>query len=189
MTKRELRAAARARLAEMDPQERARASSIVAARTAQLAAVSEARVLLLYASLPTEVDTDPIADEARARGAIVTYPRCLAASREMKIHRVDAPQGLRDGGAYGIREPSLDCPVLGLEEIDLALVPGLAWDRQGHRLGRGAGYYDRLFADPAWRGLRVGLFFAAQEVPSVPVDPWDARLHAVVTEHEIWRPA
>jgi 5-formyltetrahydrofolate cyclo-ligase len=66
-------------------------------------------------------------------------------------------------------------------------VPGLAWDRAGRRLGRGAGYYDRLFADPAWRGFRCGLFFAAAEAPALPADPWDRPLDAVVTGREIVR--
>jgi 5-formyltetrahydrofolate cyclo-ligase len=74
-----------------------------------------------------------------------------------------------------------------VEEVDAALVPGLGWDRSGGRIGRGAGYYDRLFADPEWRGFRCGLFFAAQEADVLPTDPWDAPLDAVVTEREVWR--
>lgn len=54
-------------------------------------------------------------------------------------------------------------------------------------LGRGAGYYDRLLAHPEWRGFRCGLFFAAQETPSVPHEPWDIRLDAIVTEREVVR--
>jgi 5-formyltetrahydrofolate cyclo-ligase len=74
-----------------------------------------------------------------------------------------------------------------VEEVDLAFIPGLAWDRGGHRLGRGAGFYDRLLGDPRWRGFRCGLFFAAQEVPRIPFDPWDAQLDAIITEAETWR--
>jgi 5-formyltetrahydrofolate cyclo-ligase len=66
--------------------------------------------------------------------------------------------------------------------VDAALVPGLAWDRDGRRLGRGAGYYDRLLASPGWRAFRCGVFFAGQEVARVPVEAWDVRLDAVVTE-------
>jgi len=72
-------------------------------------------------------------------------------------------------------------------EIEAVLVPGLAWDRRGGRLGRGAGYYDRLFAHEAWRGFRCGVFFGFQEVPAVPTEPWDVPLHAVVTDREVWR--
>lgn len=189
MTKDELRTEARARLRSLSPGERARASREIAERVLSMPEIADARVLLLYASLLTEVATDEIAAAARARGAVVTYPRCLAETREMVIHQVDELDALREGGSYGIREPALECPIVRLEEIDAALVPGLAWDRTGGRLGRGAGYYDRLFERRAWRGARIGLFFAHQEVPAVPVDPWDARLHAIVTENETWRVA
>jgi 5-formyltetrahydrofolate cyclo-ligase len=79
--------------------------------------------------------------------------------------------------------------VVGESEVDVALMPGLAWDRAGNRLGRGAGYYDRLLAHPDWRAFRCGLFFATQEFPALPADPWDQPLQAVVTEREIIRTA
>jgi 5-formyltetrahydrofolate cyclo-ligase len=77
--------------------------------------------------------------------------------------------------------------VVDVHEVDVALVPGLAWDRRGARLGRGAGYYDRLFLRPSWRGFRCGLFFAAQEFDRLPANRMDAPLDAVVTEREIVR--
>ncbi|HEX5727257.1 MAG TPA: 5-formyltetrahydrofolate cyclo-ligase, partial [Longimicrobiaceae bacterium] len=120
------------------------------------------------------------------RGVEVAYPRVLPDRRVLALHCVEGPERLRPG-AYGIREPDEACRLVSPEEVDAVLVPGLAWDRAGQRLGRGAGYYDRLFADPAWRGFRCGLFFAAQEVEAIPADPWDAPLQAVVTEREVWR--
>jgi 5-formyltetrahydrofolate cyclo-ligase len=91
-------------------------------------------------------------------------------------------------GNYGIREPDpARCQEVGPAEIDATLVPGLAWDRRGTRLGRGAGYYDRMFARPDWRGFRCGIFFALQEMEEIPADPWDQPLQAVVTEREVWR--
>ncbi|HEX6039255.1 5-formyltetrahydrofolate cyclo-ligase, partial [Longimicrobium sp.] len=127
-----------------------------------------------------------IADEARRRGIVLVYPRTLA-DRTMTLHTVPSADGLR-AGRYGIREPDVDaCPARRIEDVDAALIPGLAWDRAGHRLGRGAGYYDRMLADPGWRGFRCGLFFAAQETSSVPHDAWDVPLHAIVTEREVVR--
>jgi 5-formyltetrahydrofolate cyclo-ligase len=180
---------ARARLREMDDAARARASAEIARLVWTVPQVASARTLLLFASLPGEVETAAIAAEAARRGIVVTYPRCLPETREMALHAVGAPAELVPG-AYGIREPdAFACPLVSAAEVDAALVPGLAWDRAGRRLGRGAGYYDRLFALPDWRGFRGGLFFAAQELPAVPADPWDAPLHAVVTEREVWTPA
>lgn len=187
MTKRQARDDARRVLRALPAQERRAAAEAVARAVWSVPEIAAARSLLLYASLAEEVETDAIAREALRRGVVITYPRCLPETRGMALHRLGHLAELREGGSYGIREPDPACPLLAVEEIDVALVPGLAWDRAGGRLGRGAGYYDRLFSDPRWRGFRCGLFFAVQEVPRVPTDPWDARLHAVVTEREVVR--
>ena len=187
MTKEEVRRELRARLRALPPEARERAGREVESRVWTLPEVADARVLLLYASLPAEVPTDAVAREALRRGITVVYPRCVTGTREMTLHALERLEALKEG-SYGIREPDeTSCPLVSVEEVDAALVPGLGWDRRGGRIGRGAGYYDRLFADPGWRGFRCGLFFAAQEVPAIPIDPWDAPLDAVVTEREIVR--
>jgi 5-formyltetrahydrofolate cyclo-ligase len=181
VTKAALRREAVAALRALDPAARARASAVLAAHLWTLPEVAGARTLLLFASTAEEPDTDRIADEARRRGIAVLYPRCLP-ERALALHAVAAPGALR-AGRYGIREPDGDaCPVTDVGEVDAALIPGVAFDRAGGRLGRGAGYYDRLLASPGWRAFRCGVFFAGQEVARVPVDPWDVRLDAVVTE-------
>jgi len=167
--------------------ERERAEAEIARRLVRLPELAVARVVLLYAALPGEVPTDVVAAEIRRKGIGLVYPRCLPVGRTMTLHHVASDADLEPSGRYGIREPLEICPVVEVGDIDLALVPGLAWDRSGHRLGRGAGYYDRLLGSPEWRGFRCGLFFAAQEVDSIPADPWDAPLDAIVTEEEIWR--
>lgn len=181
MTKEEIRAEARARLAGLSPEEWPAASERAARWVWTVPEIAAAGTLLLFAALPAELDTDPIARAARERGVRVVYPRCLPASRAMTLHEVREPDGLRRG-SYGIREPGEGCERVEVGEIDAALVPGLGWDRLGGRLGRGAGYYDRLFADPGWRGFRCGLLLAAQRFDRIPMEPWDARLHAVATD-------
>lgn len=182
------RATARARLRALTPAERAAAAARIAELVWTVPAVARARTLLLYASAPEEVDTDGVAEEAARRGVEVLYPRCLVETRAMRLHHAGGaePLGLLRPGAYGLREPDpARCPEVEPGRVDVALVPGLAWDRAGRRLGRGAGYYDRLFADPRWRAPRCGLFFAAQELPAVPADPWDVPLDVVVTEESV----
>ncbi len=187
MSKEAVRQAARARLRALAGEERAAAEREIAERVWRVPEVAGARLLFLFASLAEEVSTDAVAAEAVRRGIAVAFPRCPAGSRDLVLHRVSDPAALAVG-RYGIREPDpAACEVIERGEVDAALVPGLAWDREGHRLGRGAGWYDRLFADPAWRGFRCGLFFSTQEVPRVPRDEWDAPLDAVVTENEVWR--
>jgi 5-formyltetrahydrofolate cyclo-ligase len=187
MTKDEARREARARLRALT-REASGASLDVERRIWSLPEMARARVVLLYADLPGEVPTEGLAQEAGGRGMMVTYPRCLPGERLMSLHHVSHPGDLAEGGAHGIREPMAGCPRLEVEEIDVALIPGLAWDRDGTRLGRGAGYYDRLLADPRWRAARVGLFWSAQELDSLPRDPWDVPLDVIVTEREVWRP-
>lgn len=188
MIKDMFRARARAVLASIPSETRLAAEAEIAGRVWHVPEIAGARTLMIYASLLEEVATDAIAEEARRRGIVLVYPRCLD-NRIMALHAVDSPGSLRPG-RYGIREPDADaCPITDIAEVDAALIPGLAWDRTGHRLGRGAGYYDRLLADPRWRGFRCGLFFAAQEADSVPHDAWDVPLDAIVTDREIVRPA
>ena len=186
MNKAQLRSAARARLAAISADERRAASERISTRVWEVPAVAAAGTLLLFAGRADEVDTDAIAAEALLRGMRVVYPVCDAASGRLSLHALEGPAALV-AGAYGIREPDPRASAaLPPESVDAVLVPGLAWDRRGGRLGRGAGYFDRLFGEPTWRGFRCGLFFAAQEVPLVPMDPWDAPLHAVVTERGVW---
>lgn len=187
MNKNAMRSAARARVAALGEEERRAAGEEIARRVWTLPEVADARVMLLYASMGREVPTDAIAAEAARRGITLTYPRCLRETRAMVLHRVGGYEELQSGGAFGIREPDPACPLVTIEEIDVALVPGLGWDRRGTRLGRGAGYYDRLFLNPAWRGFRCGLYFAAQEFDRLAANRFDAPLDAVVTELEAVR--
>ena len=149
--------------------------------------MASARTLLLYAALPEEVPTQEIVAEAWQRGKQVLLPRVDPERRELGLYPVGGWEELQPG-AYGIAEPDpARCAPAAVEQIDAALIPGLAWDRRGGRLGRGGGFYDRLLALPEWRAFRCGLFFAAQEVDLVPIDQWDVPLDAVVTEGEVWR--
>lgn len=186
-SKAEVRSEARARLAAIQDAARVEFGDRIAQSVWEVPEVANARSLMLFASMPAEVPTDAIAEEAWRRGIRVVYPRCLAVDRSMTLHRLEAIHGL-ETGAYGIREPAPHCPEVGIEEIDAVLMPGLGWDRGGNRLGRGAGYYDRLLAREGWRGFTCGVFFAGQEFARVPTDPWDVPLRAIVTEQEIVLP-
>jgi 5-formyltetrahydrofolate cyclo-ligase len=186
VNKTEARAEARRRLDAVAPEEREGAGVAIAGFLWQLPEVRAAGTMLLYAALPGEVPTAAFAAEARRRGTRLIYPRCLP-ERRMALHLVGDDEQLETGGSYGILEPPPACPIVHVEEVDVALIPGLAWDRAGTRLGRGAGYYDRLLADPAWRGFRCGIFLSAQELPGLPAGPWDVPLQAVVTEAGVLR--
>jgi len=189
MTKAELRAEARSRLRALGREAKAAAEAEIGRRVWEVPEVAAARTLLLFADLPEEVSTDAVAAEALRRGLTVVYPRTIPETKGMTLHRVASLDHLRTG-SYGIREPDPGCcEEVPEARVDVALVPGLAWDRRGSRLGRGAGYYDRLFGNAAWRGFRCGIFFSFQEMETIPTEPWDLALDAVVTEAGVWRPA
>lgn len=132
-----------------------------------------AHTVLLYSALPDEVNTDYLLLSAREEGKTVLLPRVDGERLTLHVYDPDvmAP------GAFGVMEPQgPEFPSSRYGEIELALVPGMAFDRRGHRLGRGKGYYDRLLPQlPAARV--VGLCFPFQVVASVPAEAHDAAVH------------
>ncbi len=115
------------------------------------------------------------------------FPRMLAGSDgEMAFHWVEHSQDEAEflAGYRGILEPRQQSPVVGPEQISICLVPMMAFDGLGGRLGRGKGYYDRFLRD--FRGLRVGLAFECQfSADPLPMEAHDQRLHIVVTEKQL----
>lgn len=135
----------------------------------------------LYTALPGEVDTERIREAYLAAGVSLFYPRAEG-DGELRFY----PHRRGDGwvrGRFGIPEPLPGPGVEGIREgFDLIVVPGVAFDASGRRLGQGLGYYDRFLSGPGGRAKAVGLAYSWQIVPEVPVDPWDVPVDAVVTE-------
>jgi 5-formyltetrahydrofolate cyclo-ligase len=140
----------------------------------------------LYCALAGEVPTDRIRYAYLAAGARLYYPR-VAGKGTLAFY----PNREGDGwetGPYGILEPSIPAGMEPrLSGWDIIVVPGLAFDRRGNRLGRGYGYYDRFLDSVPESVPRVGLAFADQRIPEVPVDAWDVPVHALVTEEGVIR--
>lgn len=89
-------------------------------------------------------------------------------------------------GAYGIFEPHPDSPALQPNEIDLILVPAVACDRQGYRLGYGGGFYDRMLSSPEWLAKpTIGIVFEFAYLTELPIDSWDRPLKAICTETSV----
>lgn len=170
------------RLRRAVPPDRAReAGRAVAERVAALPAFRDAGRVALYASLADELPTRPVFEAARAHGKLTLFPRAEA------DRLVFAPavrwEDLRPG-RYGVAEPS--SAVAALTPDSLVLVPGVAFDVGGGRLGRGGGYYDRTFASNAEpRPLLLGVGYAFQVVDAVPRARHDRRMDAVVTERKV----
>jgi 5-formyltetrahydrofolate cyclo-ligase len=177
--KRELRATLTAALARVPPQERLARSRQVAARLEGLAPLQAARTVAVYAPLGSEVDAGLAAARLRARGVRVLFPRSVPGERRL-VFSACAPEELVRG-PLGALEPRPGEPEVRLAEVDAFLLPGLGFSSDGLRLGRGGGYYD-MALQQAPRAARIGLCFDLQLVPSLPHEPHDAPLDALVTE-------
>lgn len=167
--------------------ERARASAIIARETlALLSELVPGSLVAVYAAKGSEVDTLDIDVGARALGLRLAYPRVMDDARYLAFHEV-RPEDLVPS-RFGLREPAPDAPRVELAAIAAFVVPGLAFDRQGTRLGWGRGYYDATFA-AAPTALRVGVAFECQLLDVVPRDAHDKAVHCVVTEVAVYRGA
>ena len=181
--KRRLREQAVAARVRLSPGERATRSHAIADRVALLDGFRRARTVALYAPVGAEVDTGEIARRAAAAGKTLVWPRSVPGRRNMEFAAC-AP-GEMVPGPIGAPEPPAWARALPPESIDLIVVPGLAFDAAGGRLGRGGGHYDATLAAMPLRTPRVGLAFEAQLVPKVPREPHDVALDAVVTEDRV----
>ncbi len=166
----------------MPAAERVAADGLICdATNALLAArLSPGHVLALYAAKGSEVDTQRIDQAARAAGLVVAYPRVSPMARLLSFHMVEttalAPS------RFGLREPSADAPGIAIDEIAAFVVPGLAFDRGGGRIGWGHGHYDATFAAASQTALRIGLGYERLLVDQVPREAHDELLHVIITE-------
>ncbi len=178
MTKEELRRSVRRLKQQYTPAQLEELSLPVIARLRPR--LVEAQTILAYYSLPDEVCTRQLIDELIADGKTVLLPKVLDAGR-MELRRYTGPHDLTEG-AYGIMEPVGE-PFTDYALIDIALIPGMAFDAAGHRLGRGRGYYDR-FLNSQWSMVNgqwlIGLCFDFQKVPVLPSDDHDIPVDIVI---------
>jgi len=139
---------------------------------------ARADVLLTYVSTPGEVDTLALIRAALAQGKTVAVPRCLP-ERRMVFGRISALEELVPG-AYGIPEPPPECPTAEAGSNSLCLVPGLAFDSRGNRIGYGGGYYDRFLA--GFPGISVGLVRQDFLKTALPAEATDRRVDYLAAE-------
>lgn len=136
-----------------------------------------ADTLLLYSALQDEVPTQSLLDELVAQGKTVLLPRVVS-DTDMELRQYTGLQDLQVG-AFGILEPTGKL-FTDYEKIDVAVVPGMAFDKEGHRLGRGKGYYDR-FLRLLPKTYKIGICFSWQLVDNVPTDEHDILMDQIMT--------
>jgi 5-formyltetrahydrofolate cyclo-ligase len=182
--KRLLRSDVRQRRRALDSASRTAHDRAINVALLDLVQHTAASSLAAFWSFDGEPDLSPTLDVLARRGLQVALPVLVdeGSGTGLKF-RVWNPAESLVRNRFGIAEPGGGNEI-SLSELDLVLLPLVAWDEQGHRLGMGAGYYDRALAPLAGstRPRRIGIAYGVQKVPKVPHDSWDVRLHEVITE-------
>ena len=184
MEKRELRNTLRRRLREMASEQRAGRSKKACQNLISTNEYQRAEVVMVFMSLPHEVDTAGLILNAWQNNKIVAVPKVSWQQRHILPVQLNSLETGVAADDYGIRTPTTSIPI-SLEEIDLVVTPGLAFDRAGNRLGRGGAYYDRFFENKELGARRCGLVFSEQIIESLPVQEHDRPVDFLVTDEEI----
>lgn len=181
--KKELRTIFRTKLEQLPLSEVRRRSELICNYALTLPVLQTTTTVAAYASFGHEVMTGPLLAGLLADGFRLVLPVVNKETRTMEFRRVENLAALIPG-PYGILEPQQGslCPP---EEIEVFFIPGLAFDRQGNRLGRGAGYYDRYLAALRHPAFKVGLAFQLQITDALPVTATDMKIDSLLTEEGI----
>jgi 5-formyltetrahydrofolate cyclo-ligase len=161
------------------PEQLAAASEALCANIENADCWHHAQSVLMFYPLNDEPDIVPLLEKGLRAGKTLSLPRYNATAG---VYEAALIRNLTEDlvpGRFGVREPSANCPPLPLNQLDLTLVPGIAFDASGRRLGRGKGFYDRLL--PGTTGMTLGLAFDWQESDVLPVEPHDVELDGVLT--------
>jgi 5-formyltetrahydrofolate cyclo-ligase len=146
----------------------------------------ESKIALLYLSSDLEVQTDSIIQKAYSYNKIVVLPAFDPENYQMKLMKVDAFGQELIPGPRGVLEPDASkCKVVPMDRIDIAILPGLAFDEKGGRIGTGTGYYDRLVPRLDITTRKVALTFEEQIIPQVPMESHDKHVDIIITDKRI----
>lgn len=174
-----LRAEYKRRRADIPAQKKAELDSAICAEIVSLACFRFADTVLLYSPIGSEIDITPIAEEALARGKKLAYPLCNTEDCTITFRYVERPS-LLSRGSYSIFEPESSAPIFEGGENSLCLVPALAFDKEGFRLGYGKGYYDRFLRN--FKGTAIGAVYSELLTDKLPRGFYDLAVGVIVTE-------
>ncbi len=185
LAKEELRKRVAALRRALSAATRARFAADMSRRLIEHEAFQQARAVLAYSALRFEMDPRAAVEQAWALGKTVALPRIVPDTRALTLHAFRAGDELAESG-FVVQEPLASAPELESDEIDLVLVPGLAFDARGYRLGYGQGYYDRLLPRLT-RAARIGLAYELSLLAEVPSAAHDVPVDFVITERRVIR--
>lgn len=170
----------------LKPEAIAEKTKAIEERLFEFANFLEARIILLYAAAANEVDTTEIIKRSFMYSKIVVLPAFDPEGHKMMLMKVDHPDKDLIRGPRGNLEPNPErCKVVPIDCLDIAIIPGLAMDEKGGRIGSGQGYYDRLIPELPITTRKVGLVLEDQMIPMVPLESHDKHVDIVVTEERV----
>lgn len=184
MDKERLRLRLQRRLLAISAEQRSEKSKKACRNLISTPQFQSASTVMMYLSMPQEVDTAEAILCAWQLGKVVAVPKISWQQRHMIPVRINSLETGFSTEVAGLRNPITAVP-MPLQEIDLVVTPALGFDRKGNRLGRGGSYYDRFFANEELKAARCGFAFAEQLVDSVPVTKLDEPMNFLVTDEEI----
>lgn len=141
--------------------------------------LQSAHTILFYAPLADELDVWPLLEKCVSSRKICALPAFDAVSKTYSARIIFNPATEIVTGKFGVREPALSCPSIPFDQFDLVLVPGMAFDLRGNRLGRGKGFYDRILAEVS--GVKCGVAYDFQLQETIPTEPHDAKVSFIFT--------
>jgi 5-formyltetrahydrofolate cyclo-ligase len=181
--KSDLRAKMRAALANVTPTVRMAASIELCDRLKTQ--MPSANTILFYSPLADELDVWPLMEESIALGVTCALPFFDAEKNVYGARQIQHPPTEIITGKFGVREPGAACAEISLDKFNLVLVPGMAFDLLGNRLGRGRGFYDRLLAGVV--GIKCGVCYDGQVLPEIPHEAHDAKVDFILTPSFLMR--
>lgn len=185
MIKNQIRAAMKFFLAGLSPAERHARSLAACQQLLSTREFKHSQMIMIFLSMATEVETSALAVKAWQEGKSVAAPRVDWDGKRMdpvEIRSLDV--GMRTTGP-GVREPVAGT-IVPLGVIDMVVVPGLAFDRRGYRVGRGRGFYDRFLSQRDFEGIRCGLCFQEQlQHETIQAEPHDIPMDLIITDREV----
>lgn len=177
--KKALRLQMRGLVGVLSPRQKAFASAAAAALLDARTEWRRSSSILFFAPMADELDLWPLIQTVLDQGKQVSLPAYDSADGRYVCRRISDPKRDMTSGLHGIREPSPKCPLIAGKSLDMVLVPGVAFDLHGNRLGRGNGYYDRILSEVS--GITCGAVFDQRVVAEVPVEPHDIRVNCILT--------
>lgn len=178
LTKQELRSRILLKLKRQKEEDRKQKSRLIKNKLLRQREFRKAKRVMFYIAMQGEVDTQEMIETAKRLGKIIAVPVCVKNRISLRPAILDSHAHLKKG-PYGVSEP-VTSRFIGLEDLDLVITPGVAFDKKGNRLGRGKGYYDRFLSKIPKDTPSIGLAFSLQILPVVPTTPHDVSVKKVL---------